>query len=202
MFLLGLREDRKISLYERAFNRCMGLYAYADSIYLSSLYQLGQFQNALAPGQKRDGFDRLYVPQVSYITGDIDIHDIAIDKHGRIIFINILFCCLATVSHTHSFAPVMPFRPGDRLGQGCGIARFKVKSRFTVRDDVFHRAELCRDDRQSGGECIDECERKTLIPDRGEDEKTGAPYFLVNRLGVEQAELGDAMLFRCGYQML
>ena len=60
----------------------------------------------LAPGQKRDGFDRLYVPQVSYITGDIDIHDIAIDKQGRIIFVNTLFCCLATVSHTHSFAPV------------------------------------------------------------------------------------------------
>ena len=72
-------------------------------MYLSSLYQLWQFHNVLAPGQKRDGFDRLYVPQVSYITGDIDIHDIAIDKHGRIIFVNTLFCCLSTVSHTHSF---------------------------------------------------------------------------------------------------
>jgi uncharacterized protein (TIGR03032 family) len=79
VFLLGLREDRKISLYERTFNRCMGLYADAESMYLSSLYQPWQFQNVLAPGQKRDGFDRLYVLQVSYITGDIDIHDIAID---------------------------------------------------------------------------------------------------------------------------
>ena len=106
VFLLGLREDRKISLYERTFNRCMGLYADQNSMYLSSLYQLWQFQNVLAPGQKRVGFDRLYVPQFSYITGDIDIHDIAIDKNGRIIFVNTLFSCLATVSHTHSFAPV------------------------------------------------------------------------------------------------
>jgi len=63
VFLLGLREDRKISLYERTFNRCMGLYADQNSMYLSSLYQLWQFQNVLGPGQTRDGFDRLYVPQ-------------------------------------------------------------------------------------------------------------------------------------------
>ena len=37
VFLLGLREDRKISLYERTFNRCMGLYADQNSMYLSSL---------------------------------------------------------------------------------------------------------------------------------------------------------------------
>ena len=40
VFLLGPREDRKISLYERTFNRCMGLFADKDSMYLSSLYQL------------------------------------------------------------------------------------------------------------------------------------------------------------------
>jgi len=37
-------------------------------------------------GQKRDGVDWHYVPQVSYVTGDIDIHDVAIDKQGRIVF--------------------------------------------------------------------------------------------------------------------
>ena len=63
VFLLGLRKVRKISLYERTFNRCMGLYADQNSMYLISLYQLWQFQNVLGPGQTRDGFDRLYVPQ-------------------------------------------------------------------------------------------------------------------------------------------
>ena len=84
VFLLGLREDRKISLY-----------------------QIWQFQNVLAPGQKRDGFDRLYVPQVSYITGDIDIHDIAIDKNGRIIFVNTLF-----VVSQRSATPIVLRRSG------------------------------------------------------------------------------------------
>ena len=65
---------------------CMGLYADQSSMYLSELYQICRFQNVLVLAQKRAGFDWHYVPQVSYVTGDIDIHDIAIDKQVRIVF--------------------------------------------------------------------------------------------------------------------
>ena len=160
VFLLGLREDRKISLYERTFNRCMGLYADKDSMYLSSLYQLWQFHNVLAPGQKRDGFDRLYVPQVSYITGDIDIHDIAIDKHGRIIFVNTLFCCLSTVSHTHSFAPVWEPKHISKLAaeDRChlnGMAMENGSPKYVTSIGLSDAADGWREHRQDGGVIID-----------------------------------------------
>ena len=160
VFLLGLREDRKISLYERTFNRCMGLFADKDSMYLSSLYQLWQFQNVLAPGQKRDGFDRLYVPQVSYITGDIDIHDIAIDKHGRIIFVNTLFCCLATVSHTHSFAPVWKPKHISKLAaeDRChlnGMAMENGSPKYVTSIGLSDAADGWREHRQDGGVILD-----------------------------------------------
>ncbi len=57
---------------------------------MSSLYQLWRFENVLAPGQPQDGYDRLYVPQVAYTTGDLDIHDVAVDADGRIVFVNTL----------------------------------------------------------------------------------------------------------------
>lgn len=160
VFLLGLREDRKISLYERTFNRCMGLYADKDSMYLSSLYQLWQFHNVLAPGQKRDGFDRLYVPQVSYITGDIDIHDIAIDKHGRIIFVNTLFCCLSTVSHTHSFAPVWEPKHISKLAaedrcHSNGMAMENGSPKYVTSIGLSDAADGWREHRQDGGVIID-----------------------------------------------
>jgi len=160
VFLLGLREDRKISLYERTFNRCMGLYADQNSMYLSSLYQLWQFQNVLAPGQNRDGFDRLYVPQVSYITGDIDIHDIAIDKHGRIIFVNTLFCCLATVSHTHSFAPVWKPKHISKLAaeDRChlnGMAMENGTPKYVTSIGLSDAADGWREHRQDGGVILD-----------------------------------------------
>ena len=94
---------------ERTFSRCMGLTAdeAGRTLWMSSLYQLWRFENALLPGQvPSTGHDRLYVPQVGYTTGDLDIHDLAIDRQGRPIFVNTLFSCLATTSETHSFAPL------------------------------------------------------------------------------------------------
>jgi hypothetical protein len=35
---------------------------------------------------------------VGHTTGDLDIHDIAVDGDRRVIFVNTLFSCLATVS--------------------------------------------------------------------------------------------------------
>ena len=108
LFFIGLGPDGRLSIFERTFNRCMGLYAdpAAGSLYMSSLYQLWRFTPAFGPGESHEGYDRLYVPRIGYTTGDLDIHDIAEDAQGRPIFVNTLFSCLATVSETGSFKPV------------------------------------------------------------------------------------------------
>lgn len=106
LFLLGVQPNSRLSVFERTFNRCLGLGGHAQTLWMSSLYQLWRLENVLALGQQADGYDRLYVPQVGYTTGDLDIHDIAVDASGRPIFVNTLFNCLATVSDTHSFAPI------------------------------------------------------------------------------------------------
>ena len=38
LFLIGLKESGELSIFERSFNRCMGLCATANGLYLSSLY--------------------------------------------------------------------------------------------------------------------------------------------------------------------
>jgi uncharacterized protein (TIGR03032 family) len=106
VFFIGRQEDGRLAIFERTLNRCMGMVAAGNSLYISTLYQLWRFENALDPKQTADGHDRVYVPQVGYITGDLDIHDLGIDKQGRPVFANTLFSCLATVSETHSFTPV------------------------------------------------------------------------------------------------
>ena len=58
-------------------------------------------------GQTYQGYDALYVPQQSYVTGDLDIHDIVVPAgREQPIFANTLFSCLGTVSATLSFVPV------------------------------------------------------------------------------------------------
>ena len=105
VYFIGLKPDNTLSVFERSFNRCMGLCTTANGLYMSSLFQIWRFENVFETGQQSDGFDRLYVPQVGYTTGDLDIHDMAVDSNGRLIFVNTLFGCLATLSETHSFKP-------------------------------------------------------------------------------------------------
>ncbi|MBL0011874.1 MAG: TIGR03032 family protein [Nitrosomonas sp.] len=106
LYFIGLKPDNSLSVFERSFNRCMGLCATPNGLYMSSLYQVWRFENAFEAGQQQDSFDRLYVPRVGYTTGDLDIHDMAVDSNGRLVFVNTLFGCLATLSETHSFKPL------------------------------------------------------------------------------------------------
>lgn len=103
VFFIGLQPEGKLSIFERTFNRCMGLYGDGQTLWMSSLYQFWRFENILTKGQNIAGYDRAYVPQTAYTTGDLDAHDIAIDKDNNPVFVNTLFSCLATVSETHSF---------------------------------------------------------------------------------------------------
>src|SRR5262249_51773147 len=106
LFLLGQQPDGRLAVFERTFNRCMGLWGDGQTLWMSSLYQLWRFENVLAPGEQYNGHDRLYVPRVGYTTGDLDIHDLAVDGGGRVVFLNTRFSCLATLSEKCSFTPL------------------------------------------------------------------------------------------------
>ncbi len=160
LFLIGLQPDGRLSVFERTFNRAMGLWANPDTLYMSSLYQLWRFENALEQGQAQNGYDRLYVPQIGYTTGDIDIHDIAVDRDGRVIFINTLFSCLATVSDKYSFVPLWkpPFISKLAAEDRChlnGLAMEEGHPRYVTAVGQTDIADGWRDRRQNGGCVID-----------------------------------------------
>lgn len=109
LFMVGLQPDGKLSVFERTFNRCMGLHASDDAqtLWMTSLYQLWRFENFVPRGQTApDGYDALYVPTLAHTTGDVDIHDLHVRQDGSPVFVVTRFNCLATASPTHSFAPI------------------------------------------------------------------------------------------------
>ena len=64
LFLIGLKPTGELSVFERTFNRCMGLWADAPDALDEHAYQLWRFENALRAGRDRtNGYDRLYVPR-------------------------------------------------------------------------------------------------------------------------------------------
>jgi uncharacterized protein (TIGR03032 family) len=107
LFFVGLTESQQLSIFERTFTRCMGigLDPKSQALWVANLFQLWRFENALKPGQIHQGYDRVYVPQVGYTTGDVDVHDVAVDELGPI-FVNTLFSCLARPSERYSFEPI------------------------------------------------------------------------------------------------
>jgi uncharacterized protein (TIGR03032 family) len=162
LFLLGLRPDGKLSVFERTFARCMGIAVSGDSrtLLLATQYQLYRFDNALPPGSSQDGHDAVYVPRLAWITGDLDIHDVGFGIDGSPTFVNTLFCCVASASQGWSFKPTWwpPFitklAPEDRCHLN-GLAMENGRPRYVTMVSASNVADGWRDRRASGGLGID-----------------------------------------------
>lgn len=156
VFFIGMKQNGQLSVFERSFERPMGLGIGPRRFWMSSVYQLWRFENFLDAGQQKDGHDALYVPVTGHTTGDLDIHDIHEDAEGQPIFVATRFNCLGTLSERGSFREL--WRPPfiDRLAaeDRChlnGLAVEEGKPAFVCclsRTNVF---EGWRDKRRDGG---------------------------------------------------
>jgi len=108
LFFVGLRQDGGLWAQERFFDQIQGLSANGDEIWVSTLYQLWNLKSALPEGtnSSENGADRLYTPRKSYVTGALDIHDIAVTAAGEPLFVNTRYSCLSHPDDTNSFKPV------------------------------------------------------------------------------------------------
>lgn len=160
LFFLGLKPNGQLAAFERLFDRPLGLYATPERLLMATRYQIWQFDNALTPGSSYRGYDRLFVPRVGFTTGEVDAHDVAVDRDGRVVFVNTLYSCLATLSEQHSFEAIWtpPFisklAPEDRchlngMAMEDGVPRFVST---VSRSDV---TAGWREKRREGGCIVD-----------------------------------------------
>lgn len=105
LIFLGTAEQGQLKLHERLFDRPMGLFVAGESLWMAARCQIWRLDNLLGPGQLHEGGDRLYVPAVSYTTGDVNAHEVVLGADGQPIFVNTAFSCLATLAPGCSFAP-------------------------------------------------------------------------------------------------
>ncbi len=163
LFLIGTKDDGRLSIFERSFQRCMGLGVSADAkgLVLASQYQIQRFDNVLPGGTATEqGFDALFAPHAAWVTGDLDVHDVGFGADGRPVFVNTLFSCIAKASDTHSFTPV--WRPAfiSRLAaeDRChlnGMAMADGRPRYVTAVSQSDAADGWRDRRRDGGIVID-----------------------------------------------
>ncbi|MGE0256481.1 MAG: TIGR03032 family protein [Alphaproteobacteria bacterium] len=106
IFVCGHNDEKAVVVFERTVPGAAGVGADGRGFWAGTLYQLWRFENALEAGQASGPFDAIYLPQMAWTTGDIDIHDISTDRHGRPVFASALFSCLATTASKASFSPL------------------------------------------------------------------------------------------------
>lgn len=160
LFLLGTDPEGRLSTFERTFDRAMGLWADGASLWLGTRFQVWRLENVLAPGQMHEDRDRLYVPRAAHVTGDIDLHDLAVEGTGRLVFVATSFSCVGTLSERHSLRPlwkpgfISRLAPEDRCHLN-GLALRDGKVRYVTamaRTDV---ADGWRSRRHDGGCVLD-----------------------------------------------
>ncbi len=170
VFFIGLRGNGRLAVFERSFARCMGLGVAAGgrSLALATQYQIQRFDNVVPAGQASGENDAVFAPHATWVTGDVDAHDVAFPADGRPVFVNTLFSCVATVSDGHSFRPLWkpPFigklAPEDRCHLN-GLALDGDRPRYVTavaRSDV---ADGWRDRRADGGVLMDIATDEVLL---------------------------------------
>ena len=168
LFMIGTKSDGSLSVFERLFDRPMGLYATPEQLIMSTRWQLWWMENALETGTNHNGFDRLYIPQTAKTTGAINVHDIAVDGDGNVIFVNTAYSCLAIPSGRHSFRPVWkpPFisklAPEDR----CHLNGLAMRDGRPAYVTVVSRSDKpggWRDSRRDGGCVLDVASGEVVV---------------------------------------
>ena len=161
LFFVGMADQHQLSVFERTFTRCMGigLDPLTQALWVANLYQIWRFENALKPGQDHQGYDRVYVPQVGFTTGDVDAHDIAVDQQGPV-FVNTLFSCLARPSERYSFEPywLPPFISKLAAEDRCHLNGLALKDGLPAYVTCVSQTDAnegWREHRQTGGIVID-----------------------------------------------
>jgi uncharacterized protein (TIGR03032 family) len=155
LFLVGCKTEGRLAVNERLFDKPMGLYAKNDSLYMACRYSIWQLENRLAAGESHQGGDKLFVPCISYITGDLNIHDVVM-TNDQLLFINTDFSCLATLKTGFSFAPLWqpPFISKLKSEDRChlnGLAMQNGEPTYVTACSATNEAAGWRNHRLDGG---------------------------------------------------
>lgn len=155
---------QQINLLLRQFDKPMGLAVSGNRLAIATRHQVIICANSptLAtdylehqPGR----YDSLYLPRVSYWTGDLNIHDLSFGQ-DEIWIVNTRFSTLATLSHEFSFVPrwqppfITELAPEDRCHLN-GLAMVNGKPKYVTALGKSNTVGGWRPHKATGGIIVD-----------------------------------------------
>ena len=102
-------DKEKLVTLPRSFQKPMGISVRGNRMAIASKDEIIGLDNsrelATHYPNKQNVYDSLWVPRITYYTGQVDMHDIAISDDG-IYAINTSFSCLCKIDGNFNFTPV------------------------------------------------------------------------------------------------
>ena len=161
LLFIGVRADGTPVPSAAGFLQAMGIAASTQRLHVGTKNEVWRLDNFLRPDELENGlFDRLFVPRAAQVTGDIHIHELAVEACGRVVFANTRFSCLATFSESQAFKPLWKPRfvsrlaPEDRCHLN-GLALEDGRVRYVTACATSDSVEGWRGGRRDRGVLVD-----------------------------------------------
>ncbi|HET6545576.1 MAG TPA: TIGR03032 family protein [Rhodanobacteraceae bacterium] len=194
--LVILRPDgASINTHFRTFNRPMGMAADGERLALGAHIEIAEFRNMPAVARRLHDpprHDAVFLARRGHITGAIDIHEMAWDKHGDLWFVNTLFSCLCTLDTKSSFVPrwrpkfVSHYAPEDRCHLN-GLAMRDGRPRYVTALGTANTPQGWRANKRDGGVLMDVSNYSTIATGLS---MPHSPRWYDNRLWVLESGRG------------
>ncbi|PCJ87943.1 MAG: TIGR03032 family protein [Thiotrichaceae bacterium] len=187
----------QLSLLMRQYDKPMGMDISGNKLVLATRNGVTLHSNdaILAKNYKQAGqYDALYLPKVSWHTGDLNIHDIAF-ANDDVWFANTRFSCLSKLSDNYNFEPkwrpsfVSGTVPEDRCHLN-GLAMVKNQPRYVTCLGESDTPGGWRDNKVSGGIIVDIKSNEIVQRDLA---MPHSPRFYQNNLYVLNSGAGELL---------
>ena len=162
LILIGSGLNGQTVVAERNFERCMALAVEGDrNIWLSTNHQIWKLENGLKEKSQLDGWDRVYLPRAAYVTGGVDIHDMAQAQNGDLFGVVTYYNCIARLGEAYgSFSPFWrpSFISGIVAEDRCHLNGFCMedgKPAYASIVGVSDELDGWREHRNDGGLIVD-----------------------------------------------
>ena len=160
--IIARRDGGLTNTHFRGFRKPMGLAVAPNRIVLGALGHIHEFRNVPSAAPKLEPKGRhtgCYVPRTSHVTGDIDIHEIAVIGND-VVFVNTRFSCLCKLNTEFSFEPIWrpwfisAYDPRDRCHLN-GLAVRDNEVRYVTALGTSDEPGGWRKNKTEGGVLID-----------------------------------------------
>lgn len=156
-------DKERLTTLPRTFQKPMGLAVQGDKMLIASKDEVILLENsrelAVHYPNKHNVYDSLFLPRITFYTGQVDMHDIAFGNEG-VFAINTSFSCVCKIDGNYNFKPVWqpPFITHLASEDRChlnGLVMVNGKPKYVTALGTTNTPQGWRDNIVGGGVLMD-----------------------------------------------